>query len=153
MNLTQQYSHHHAQEVLEAKFMLEEVLGLPQAAEQAVAGGSTKHIKAYYRGRLGNLGWALKPRVHDEYGLNINAIKDRVGLTVQSGNVTRAFYDLMKFQVMYLNDKIDSAVLIVPTQAAAKTLGKNVANFSRVSEEMVLFRHVITVPCFVLGFQ
>ena len=35
-----------------------------------------------------------------------------------TGNITRAFYDLMKFEVMHKNDRIDSAVLIVPTSGA-----------------------------------
>ena len=95
----------------------------------------------------------MRPKVHDDHGLTINAMKSRVALTVQTGNVTRAFYDLMKFQVMYLNNRIDVAALILPTQAAAETLGDNISDYARVSDEIRLFRHVITVPCLLVAFQ
>ena len=75
------------------------------------------------------------------------------GLTVQTGNVTRAFYDLMKFEVIHKNDRIDAAVLIVPTSGAARALGSNIANFTRVTNELRLFRNIITVPCLVLGID
>lgn len=153
MNLAQQHSHHYAQQVLEEKNMLAEILSLPEAADVAVCPKAPPTIKAYYIQRLRNLGWAMKPKVHDQHGLTINAMKDRIALTVQTGNVTRAFYDLMKFQVMYLNNKIDVAVLILPTQAAANTLGDNIADHARVTDELGLFRHVITVPCLLLAFQ
>jgi len=153
MNLVQQYSHHFAQHVLEQKDMLAEILALPEAADVAVCPKGSPKIKTYYRQRLRNLGWAMKPKVHDQHGLTVNAMKNKIALTVQTGNVTRAFYDLMKFQVMYLNNKIDVAVLILPTRAAADTLNENVADHSRISDELELFRHVITVPCLLIAFQ
>ena len=72
---------------------------------------------------------------------------------MQTGNITRAFYDLMKFEVMHKNDRVDAAVLIVPTSGAARSLGSNLANFTRVINELELFRHIITVPCLVLGID
>ena len=59
----------------------------------------------------------------------------------------------MKFEVMYKNDRIDAAVLIVPTSGAARALGSNIANFTRVTNELALFRHIITVPCLILGID
>lgn len=153
MNLAQQYSHHRAIEELQEKSILAEILGLPESVEVAVCPKATPQIKAYYQRRLRQLGWAMRPKVHDDHGLTINAMKSRVGLTVQTGNVTRAFYDLMKFQVMYLHNRIDVAVLILPTRAAAETLGDNIADHARVSDEIRLFRHVITVPCLLVAFQ
>jgi hypothetical protein len=153
MNLAQQYSHHRAVEELQEKSILSEILSLPESAEVAVCPKATPQIKAYYQRRIRELGWAMRPKVHDDHGLTINAMKSRVALTVQTGNVTRAFYDLMKFQVMYLNNRIDVAALILPTQAAAETLGDNISDYARVSDEIRLFRHVITVPCLLVAFQ
>ena len=133
--------------------MLVALLELPRLPDIAVSPKSSPTVKAAFRRRLSELGWAMEPLVHPHYKLTINALKDGVGLTVQTGNVTRAFYDLMKFQSMYLRESIEAAVLIVPTLGAADTMGDNVANFSRITDELHLFRHVITVPCFVMGFE
>ncbi len=93
----------------------------------------------------------MNVRVHSDSNIKINAIKNGVALTLQTGNITRAFYDLLKFEVMYRANRIDSAVLIVPSRNAARELGSNIANFQRVTAELKLFRDVITVPCTVLG--
>ena len=153
MQRSQVYSHHHAEEVLRDKGMWEEVLGLADQPQVAVVSGNSNVIKAHFGKQLTSLGWAIKPRVHDDYNLTINAIKNSVGLTVQTGNIARAFYDLMKFQAMYLNNRIEAAVLILPTATAAAVFGQNVSNYARVSSEISLFRHVITVPCVLLSFE
>ena len=93
----------------------------------------------------------MNVRVHSDFDIKINAIKDGVALTLQTGNITRAFYDLLKFEVMYRANRIESAVLIVPSSTAARELGSNIANFQRVTGELKLFQDIITVPCMVLG--
>ena|SRR5579859_1401335 len=153
MQRSQSYSHHHAEEVLRDKGILDEVLRLPDQPNVAVVAGSSPTVKRAFRRTLVSNGWAMGPRVHDDFNLTINAIKSEIGLTVQTANIARAFYDLMKFQVMYINNRIEGAVLIVPNSAAASVFGNNIANFTRVSNEISLFRHVVTVPCLLLSFE
>jgi hypothetical protein len=153
MQRSQLYSHHHAEEVLRDKGMWEEVLALADQPEVAVVTGNSTAIKTQFKNQLTSLGWAIKPRVHDSYNLTINAIRNSIGLTIQTGNIARAFYDLMKFQAMYLNNRLDAAVLILPTSAAAAVFGQNISNFDRVSSEISLFRHMITVPCLLVSFE
>lgn len=153
MQHAQIYSHRHAEEVLRDKAMLDEVLRLADQPQIAVVSGNSTAIKTQFQKQLTSLGWAMKPRVHDNYNLTINALKNEVGLTIQTGNIARAFYDLMKFQVMFLNSRVEVAVLILPSSSAAAIFGQNVANFDRVSDEIVLFRHLVTVPCLLLSFE
>lgn len=153
MHQSETYSHRHAEEILKDKGMLDQILSLVQQPSFAVTKGNTRKIKTELNKSLVGDGWAIKPRVHGDYNLTVNAVRAKVGLTVQTGYITRAFYDLMKFEVMYRNDRIDTAVLILPTSAAASIFGKNVSNFSRVSSELALFRHVITVPCLLVSFE
>ena len=153
MQRSQTYSHHHAEEVLREKGLFEEVVRLPDQPNVAVTARNSPNVKRAFRRTLVANGWAMGPRVHDDFNLTVNAIKSGVGLTVQTANIARAFYDLMKFQVMYLNNRIEGAVLIIPNSAAASIFGKNVANFTRVSNEIGLFRHVVTVPCLLVSFE
>ena len=153
MQHNQIFSHRHAEEVLRDKRMVDEIIRLADRPQIAVVNGNSTTIKTEFRKQLTSLGWAMKPRVHDSYNLTINALKNEVGLTIQTGNIARAFYDLMKFQAMFLNNRLEVAVLILPTSSAAAIFGQNVANYDRVSDELVLFRHVVTVPCLLLGFE
>ena len=143
--------HRFGLEALKDKGLNNEVRNLVNIPELGMARGNAGQIKSNARAKLSDAGWALGARVHANYNLDINAMKNRVGLTIQTGNITRAFYDLMKFEVMHKNDRIDAAVLIVPTSGAASALGSNIANFSRVTNELGLFRYIVTVPCLVLG--
>ncbi|HAW47637.1 MAG TPA: hypothetical protein DCX34_10420 [Roseovarius sp.] len=153
MEAAETFSHRYGQEVVKARALRDEVLASVSSDEIGMARGHASRINEAIRSRLASSGWALDPRVHTGFNLDVNAIKDRVGLTVQTGNVTRAFYDLLKFQVMHLHDRIDAAVLVVPTHGASRALGSNIANFNRVTKELGLFKHIITVPCWVLGID
>ena len=153
MHISEEYSHRYGLEALKEKGLNKDVRGLVSIPEIGMARGMASQINSAVQTRLSDTGWALDPRVHANYKLDINGLKNRVGLTIQTGNITRAFYDLMKFEVMHKNDRIDSAVLIVPTSGAARALGSNIANFTRVTNELGLFQHTITVPCLVLGID
>ena len=153
MLVVEEYSHHHGIETLKRKELYKEVYALMDVPEIGMARGNASRINDAVKQRLSDNGWALDPLVHANFRLAINGLKNRVGVTVQTGNVTRAFYDLMKFEVMRKNDRIEAAALIVPTSDAARALGSNIANFTRVKNELELFQHIITVPCLVLGID
>lgn len=153
MQVVEEYSHRYGLEALKEKGMNKSVRALVSIPEIGMARGMASKINSAVQVRLTDTGWALAPRVHSDYRLDINGLKDRVGLTVQTGNITRAFYDMMKFEVMHKNDRIDVAALIVPTYGAARALGSNIANFTRVTNELELFRHIITVPSLILGID
>jgi hypothetical protein len=153
MQTAQTHSHRRAQEELADKGLLEEVLGLASAPLIGVAPGMAPAIKEHFESRWRELGWAIEVAVDPQRNLTINAMKQRVGITVQTGNIARAFYDLLKFQAMYLSGRVDVAVLMVPSTAAASTLGSNIANYGRVTDELELFFHIITVPVLIVSFE
>jgi Restriction endonuclease BglII len=153
MQTAQTHSHRRAQEELADKSLLQEVLGLAVAPLIGVAPGMAPAVKEHFESKWSELGWAIEVAVDPQRNLTINAMKQRVGMTVQTGNVARAFYDLLKFQAMYLNGRVDVAVLMLPSTAAASTLGSNIANYGRVTDEMELYFHLITVPVFIVSFE
>ena len=153
MQIVKEYSHRHGLEAIKKKECNKEVRALVDAPEIGMARGNARRINDVVKMRLSNAGWALGVCVNSRFKLDINGMKNRVGLMIQTGNITRAFYDLMKFEVMHKNNLIDAAVLIVPTSGAARALGSNIANFTRVTNELELFQHIITVPCLILGID
>lgn len=153
MHVVSEFSHHRGAAQLAMKGLHREVRQLVEVPDMGMARGKARIINTTVRQRMSDRGWALDPRVHVDYKLIINGLKHRVGLTVQTGNITRAFYDLMKFEVMYKGGRIDAAVLIVPTSGAARALGSNIANFTRVANELELFQPIVSVPCLVLGID
>ena len=153
MQVVEEHSHHLGLESLKLKGLTGEVRDLVKLPSLGMTHGAVKRINREFRGNLSNSGWAIDVRVHSDFRIQINGTKKRVGVTLQTGNITRAFYDLLKFEVMHKANRIDSAVLIVPSVGAAHALGSNLANFRRITTELSLFQEIITVPCLVLGID
>lgn len=151
MILADTYSHRQGEEVISGLGLLDEVKGFADAPSVVIEPSSARKINQHMKGMFSVHGWAINPKIRPGYDLTINARKGQVGLTVQTGNITRAFYDLMKFQAMYLADQIDAAVLVLPSHEASKILGSNIASFSRVCSELQLFKHIITCPCLIIS--
>lgn len=151
MQVVQEYSHRFGSESLEAKGLATETRGLVSLPSIRLTHGAARQINRAFQSKLSSAGWAMNVKVDPQFPIKINAIKNRVAVTLQTGNITRAFYDLLKFEAMYIANRIDSAVLILPSREAARELGSNIANFQRVTSELNLFQHVFTVPCLVLG--
>lgn len=153
MLIVEEHSHRFGLEAVDDKSLLNEVRQLFVVPSQGISRGSAAGIKTHLRNRLSEKCWTLDCLVHPNYRLDINATKDRIGLMIQLGNVARAFYDLLKFQTMHLNSKIDAAVLAVPSSGAARALGSNIASFDRITNELALFKHIVSVPCLVLAID
>lgn len=112
--------------------------------------------KAAYIGRsivasLANFGWSGKVQLARESKITITSVKDSVGLCLQTGNMARFYADLIKLQQMFLNNTIKAGVMIIPTRAAAKRLGDNIAHANRLQCELEIFRSVIHMPLIVLA--
>jgi hypothetical protein len=97
--------------------------------------------------------WALNFRLDQEHQLAVTAIKEDLAFQLQTGNMSRAPYDLLKLQYLYQSKRIAAAALALPTRDAAKIIGDNLANAERVCRELKLFDRVITVPIIVVAFQ
>lgn len=104
--------------------------------------------------KLKKQGWSDKVQVAQESRITIASQKNKIGLGIQtSGNMSRMYADLIKLQQMYLNDAIRVGVLILPTSAAARQMGDNLANSDRLEGELSIFSKVIHMPLVVLSFE
>jgi hypothetical protein len=110
-------------------------------------------IRDYTRNQLALQGWSGEITISSEHDLTVFSKKGDLAFQIQTGNASRAPYDLLKLQYLYAERSITAAVLALPTRAAARVLGDNIASFDRVAGELELFDRIITVPLLVLAFE
>ncbi|MEI9886319.1 MAG: hypothetical protein WDN08_07410 [Rhizomicrobium sp.] len=118
-----------------------------------VEAGSTAKIRDHVRSELQKAGWAHSVRIEPTFDLTITGTYRDLGFQIQTGNVSRAIYDLTKLEYLYQKKKIEAAALAVPTKAAADIIGSNVANVNRLWGEIQLFDRIINVPLLLLAFE
>jgi hypothetical protein len=118
-----------------------------------VGAGSTGKIRDHIRNELQQAGWAHSVRIEPTFDLTVTGTYRDLGFQIQTGNVSRAIYDLMKLEYLYRKKKIEAAVLAVPTKMAADSIGSNIANVDRLWGEVQLFDRIITVPLLLLAFE
>jgi len=105
-------------------------------------------------GRLIQLqGWSGKVKIDRSKEITITSMKNNIGLCIQTGNVGRFYADILKLQSLYLNEKIEAGIYILPTKYSANIMGDNLVNFERFVEELDLYKKIITVPLFVIGIE
>ncbi|MDU1280008.1 MAG: BglII/BstYI family type II restriction endonuclease [Clostridium sp.] len=153
MRYYEEYSHNFGRNMVDEKNLYEEIKKCIFVPDIGACKGITSNFKTAVEQNCTVYGWIINPTVSSGYSLTINAMKNKIGLTIQTGNIARAFYDLLKFQSMYSMDKIDGCVLVVPTAEAAKALGSNISNFNRVKNEMQLYKHTISLPCLIIAID
>lgn len=113
----------------------------------------TPDIHQHVEQEFMNEGWAIDVRLDQQHQLAVTAVKNDLAFQLQTGNMSRAPYDLLKLQYLFQTERIEAAALALPTQAAAKTIGDNLAHAERVCRELKLFDRVITVPIMVVAFE
>jgi hypothetical protein len=102
---------------------------------------------------LARRGWSSEFDVDRQSSITITSIKGRIGMCFQTGNMSRMYADMLKLQVIYLRGTIDAAIMLVPTEEAAREFGSNIANQARLMRELAIFDRVVTVPMVVIGID
>ena len=154
MRLAYTYDDHHSAgaewDRRELKEWLTDVFEAPAVG---IAPRCTPDIREHVKNEFLNEGWALNVHLGEGYRLTVFAEKDDLAFQLQTGNMSRAPYDLLKMQYLFQSQRIEGAALALPTKRAAKTIGDNIANAERVINELQLFDRVITVPILVVAFE
>jgi Restriction endonuclease BglII len=147
-------NHRQARALLDGRGALKPISNALDAPDVRIVPGGSAAVREHIEAYLNRRGWASPVTVADGYNVQLGFIKDRIVLQVQTGNVARAFYDLMKMQALHHQGKVDCGVLIVPMASASRTIGGNLAQFERVNGELEgIFFHQVTVPVLILGFE
>jgi hypothetical protein len=115
--------------------------------------GCTSAIRTHLRDELTRAGWSYNVRIDPEFDLTVTGLFRDTAFQIQTGNIARAIYDLVKLQHLYARHKIQAAAIAVPTKAAAALIGSNVAHDERLWNEVNLFDRIITVPLMLISFE
>lgn len=153
MQFAQAFSHHNAQEQWHERELDEWLTDIFQLPELDVGRGCTTGIRDHVKTELTKEGWAYDVRIDQGFDLTVFGMKDDLGFHLQTGNISRAAYDLLKLQHLFNAKRIEAAALALPTKQAANRIGSNVANYERIMAELQLFSRVISVPIFLIGFE
>jgi hypothetical protein len=145
--------HHSAGHEWEDRDLYEWLTDVFEAPGIPIRPGTTGQIKEHVTNEFLNEGWAMDARLDQEVNLRVTAMKDDLAFQLQTGNMSRAPYDLLKMQYLCTSGKIKAAAIALPTVNAAKAMGDNIANAERVIRELQLFEKVITVPVLVIAFE
>ncbi len=153
MQLDHIYDHHNAVAEWERRDAYEWLLDVFEGPAIRMREGCTTDIRNHVRSEFEKEGWAINVRIDQELGLSVFAIKDDLAVHLQTGNISRAAYDLLKLQHLYHAGRINAAALALPTKDCALLLGSNIANADRITSELELFNRIITVPIVVVAFR
>jgi len=147
------YSLHNGQAEWERRDLSDWLTDLFEAPGIPIGAKCTGRIREHLAAELVANGWAHNVRIDPHFDLTVTGRYRDLAFQVQTGNISRAIYDLMKFQYLYLQGKIEAAALAVPTKAAAVSIASNVANVERVWSEVQLYDRIITFPLLIIGFE
>jgi hypothetical protein len=153
MKLAWAYSHNNGDAEWKERDLRDWLTDVFEAPAIRLRPGATHDLRGHVRAEFEKDGWAINVKIDQDYDLTVFAIKDDLAVHMQTGNMSRAPYDLLKLQYLYTAKKIEAAALALPTKAGAQALGSNIAHADRVSSELKLFSRIITVPILLVAFE
>ena len=115
--------------------------------------GSATRLRDAFLDSLKASGWSGEVTVSQDSDMTITSMKDKVGLCLQTGNMARMYADLMKLQSMYLDNAINAAAIVLPSQPVAAVMGSNIAQAKRLERELVIFKKAYHVPTIVFALE
>ncbi len=146
-------NHHKAGTAWERRGLKSWLTSVFEVPSIGIAPRCTPAIRKHVENEFRNKGWALNVKLHQNLGLTVFAVMDDLAFQLQTGNMSRAPYDLLKLQYLFQSKRIEAAALALPTKNSARLIGNNIAYAERVINELELFYRVITVPIVVLAFE
>ncbi len=153
MQFAEAYSHHNGRDQWAQRGLDAWLMDVFQKPDLTVGPGSTTAIRDHVKGELAAEGWPFDVKIDQSYDLTVFGVKDDISFHLQTGNASRAPYDLLKLQHLWSVRRIEAAALALPTKQAAAKIGSNIASFERIMNELRLFDRTITVPIFLIGFE
>lgn len=131
----------------------QEVAATLDSLKVKITKGASSNLRDELIAKLRGLGWSSEVIVSRDSKVSITSVKGSTGMCLQTGNMARMYADLLKLQKLYMDNAISSAVMIVPSEPVAKTLGANLAHASRLERELGIFKKVIHVPMVIYAIE
>ena len=132
MRLAWEYNHHSGSEEWVRRGLREWLTGILEVPRIRLRPGVTSDIRQHVRAEFEKEGWAINVKIDPDYELSVFAIRDDLAVQLQTGNMSRAPYDLLKLQYLHLARRIAAAVFR-PAAANSRTCAstaKRLINFT-----------------------
>ncbi len=152
MKFVATYSHHNGVDVWKERELYEWLTDIFEAPKIKIGPKATTDVRAHVKAELEKDGWGFNVRVDAQSDLTIFAKKSDLVMQLQTGNISRYAYDILKIQHLYTRKEIEAGALAIPTREAAQKIGSNIANTDRIWNELNIFDRVITVPLMIIAF-
>jgi len=133
--------------------ILEGVVASVAAVDVRVERGAARRIRDQFVAELRTRGWSSEVTVARGSDMSITSMREGIGLCLQTGNMARMYADLIKLQTLYLDNAIEAAILVLPSQPVALSIGDNIAQSARLERELEIFRKVFYVPSLVVSLE
>lgn len=153
MRFTQAYSHHNGHDQWRDREAYEWLTDVFERPDISIGKSTSTQIREHVKSELAAQGWAYDVRIDQNFDLTVFGVKDDLAFQLQTGNISRAAYDLLKLQHLFQCRRVEAVALALPMKVAANRMGGNLANFERVMGELMLFDRTITVPLLLIGFE
>jgi hypothetical protein len=153
MKFVATYSHHNGVDVWKERELYEWLTDIFEAPRVKIGARATNDIRQHVKAELEKEGWAFNVRVDPEADLTVFARNGDLVVQLQTGNISRYSYDILKIQHLYSKKEVEAAALAIPTKDAAQAIGSNIANAERIWNELNIFDRVITVPLMIIAFE
>jgi hypothetical protein len=133
--------------------ILTEIIKAAEAIDVRAERGAAPQIRRQFMASLREDGWSGEITVSRDSDITITSMREKVGLCLQTGNMARMYADLIKLQTLYLDNAIDAAVIVLPSQPLALAIGSNIAQAARLERELEIYRKAYHVPTLLLGLE
>lgn len=153
MRFVATYSHHSGVDSWKDRDLYDWLTDIFEAPKIAIGPRTTGDVRSHVKAELADQGWAFDVRVDPESDLTVFSRKDDLVVQLQTGNISRYAYDILKIQHLYSKKEIEAAALAIPTKKAAQLIGSNIANVERIWNELNIFSRVVSVPLMVIAFE
>ena len=102
--------HHSAGSVWEGRELKDWLTDVFEAPAISIEKRCTAAVRGHVESEFLNEGWALHVNLDQGLGLKVFAEKDDLAFQLQTGNMSRAPYDLLKLQYLFQSGRIEAAV-------------------------------------------
>lgn len=103
--------------------------------------------------QLKMIGWSEGFKLDSNSEITLTSYFNHIVLCLQTGNMSRFYADLLKLQYVYNINKASAGIYLIPSKSLAKTMGSNIANYERFTNELSLFKKIITMPLIIIGLK
>ena len=149
------HSHHHGMELARAHNLLEWSKSLFECPKILWRKGASAAVRTHVREILREDGWAQDLCITPASDLTLMGMKERVAFQLQTGNISRVAYDLLKLQLLYANRRAELAIYALPSAKGARLCGpsSNLAQAERIVSELKIFDRIVTIPILLVAFE